>query len=481
MRSTNVRSDKSLRSATEAFWQIEKDLDLFEERIDGVRFWERIRFPVHHRLMRGLWLHGQADTEPPRDLFHRSRARLRALAAGLSRNPYFASPRDILFFGSARRKLRHDGKWWDIYCDPLIEHLDTPYLYIERPYLHAHMGPARTKDVRYLDFPYLLASTMKRAGLCSILLSRQERLLCRAIGNRLEQDLDVRIDIAKIVVHDLEVRKSRLPIYRMLLRRARPKLTVIVTSYGKETFIESCKELDIPVAELQHGIIHRFHLGYNYAGPHAKKVCFPDYLLLFGDFWKKDIEYPLAPERIHVVGYPYLEDEARRYRTVDRKEQVVFISGGHIGKPISEFAVAFQEAVGSGLDVVYKLHPGEYSRWRTEYPWLASSSIRVVEDDQTTLYQLLAESKVQVGVNSTAIYEGLAFGLQTVLLDLPGLEVMERLVEEGVASVASSSEELVHAATSGQLGTTQADLYFQRNALARGLSAMQEILDRRGE
>lgn len=47
------------------------------------------------------------------------------------------------------------------------------------------------------------------------------------------------------------------------------------------------------------------------------------------------------------------------------------------------------------------------------------------------LYRLLAESNYQVGAFSTAIYEGLMFNCKTFILDVPGVEYLDDLIDEG--------------------------------------------------
>ena len=109
------------------------------------------------------------------------------------------------------------------------------------------------------------------------------------------------------------------------------------------------------------------------------------------------------------------------------QNQVLFISQGTIGRDLSRLAVDLRQKLSPKYKVVYKLHPGEYRQWESRYPWLISGGLKVVDDDSISLYELLAESKALVGVNSTVIYEGLGLGLKIVLANLPGVESMYEL------------------------------------------------------
>jgi len=132
---------------------MEDELDLFDQQINGVYFWERIRFSLHHEILKRAGVVGQAHTRLERTAVNRSRSALRSLKNAFAKNPYLAPKSEILFLGSARRKLRSDEKWWDIYCDPIIDHLDRSYVYFESAYLNGHLTPAKTDNIWYLDFP----------------------------------------------------------------------------------------------------------------------------------------------------------------------------------------------------------------------------------------------------------------------------------------------------------------------------------------
>jgi len=100
----------------------------------------------------------------------------------------------------------------------------------------------------------------------------------------------------------------------------------------------------------------------------------------------------------------------------------------------------------------------------------------VIGGDPIPLYKLFAESRIQVGVNSTAIYEGLSFGLQTILLDLPGVEYMDYLVKEQVARVVASPEELAEKIQEGGVPQIQAERFFKPDSLNNIKQAMDELL-----
>jgi len=328
-----------------------------------------------------------------------------------------------------------------------------------------------------LDLINVLAVIERRLRVTRIRLSKTEKHLLRYVREEIATRFDIDVSLETMVKMHLLDRKSKLPLYKMLLRHTAPKLGIVVVSYGKETFIEACRELHIPVVELQHGVINYYHLAYSYPGPKRTKRFFPDYFFAFGDYWKDCVEFPIKKERVYSVGYPYLESESRKYANIPEKDQILFLSGGTIGKEMSKFAAKLSESCSLNQKILYKLHPGEYQRWRKEYPWLVNTDIKVIEDDSVPLYQLFAESKIQIGVVSTAIYEGLSFGLRTFLLDLPGAEYMEDLTKRHYVTIIGSVDELQEQLKRpGPVPQISIEEFFRSDALKNIYNALHEII-----
>jgi len=455
---------------------MEEDLDLLEQTVAGVHFWERIRFPVQVAVLQKAGLVGQSHTVLEHNLSDYLKGALLLAKNLVVRNPYRASRSDVFFLGSPRRKLRDDGLWWDIYCDPIIEALDWSYAYFEAPYLNRHMVPQKTQGIRYLDAPLYWATARQTLGIASVALSQAEKLLLKSIEEGIQSGCGVAIDVEQMVGIDLLRRKTTLPAYLKLLERVRPRISLLVDSSGNETFIEACKTLGIPAVELQHGVMSRYTLSHSYVGEGRVKRTFPDYLFVFGDYWKETIDYPIPKERIWSIGFPYLESELRTCSNANRKRQLLFISEGTTGGEMSRFAVELAASRDLPWKIVYKLHPGEYARWRTEYPWLATAPLEVVDDDTIPLYRLFAESQAQVGVCSTAVFEGLAFGLRTLLLDLPGIEHVEYLLENGFAALVREPAEIAERLRDRDSANRAVDYLFQPHALANVDRALRHIL-----
>lgn len=462
-----------MNSIISKFESFELEHSLFDIVVEGVPVWERIRFSVLRKIKRQHGM-GQAHTGVERDLMDYVRGTELFLKNFLIKNPFFGDESDILYVGHPRRKLLDDEYWWDIYCDPIHAKCDQDYLHLEKAFMLEHYQPTRTENLRYLDLIKYGGNLQRILGINKPTIPIEELESLKDVSKALNSEFDVSVDLVDEAIQTLHVRRTELGLYKSLLQKIDPELLVIVVSYVYETLIEASKELNIPIVELQHGVIYDQHLGYSYSKP-RKKMMFPDYLLTFGKFWKESVEYPIPDERVIPVGYPYLEHSKEDYDDVDTRNQILFISQGTIGEELSKFAMSVERNTGIEADIVYKLHPGEYDRWKDEYPWLTRANFEIVDGSEPDLYELFAQSKAQVGVFSTAIYEGLAFGLETYIYDCQGSEFLEPLIQEGSAKPISSAGDLA-----SKLGTNNSafdeNYYFISNSTERICNVINNLV-----
>ncbi|MCF8095434.1 MAG: hypothetical protein K9J79_08770 [Desulfobacteraceae bacterium] len=468
-----------LKKIVETIFQIEEDLDLFNKKIDGIYFWELVRFKVVSQIAQETGVYGQPHTKFDFNSESVSKYIFNAVKNIFCKNPFFSPNTEILFLGHPRRKLMDDGFWWDIYCDPVIESLTKTYncLLLEKPFLNTHLSPPKTHNIRYLDLALFLSAVLRKSKLLRVSWNENDKKTLDETEQYICDELGSAIALKKIVYSSLLTNKSTLPIYSSLLKKIRPRVVIILVSYGKEIFIQACKNLNIPTVELQHGTISRYHTAYSFPGSKSFKPSFPDYFFAFGEYWKKSVDFPIPQEKNYSVGYPFFEMETAKYNHEPKKNQIIFISQGTIGDKMSRFAVELKARQDFAMDIVYKLHPGEYARWKKEYPWLVDSGIKVIDDDSEPLYRLLAQSKALVGVSSTVVYEGLGMGLRTFLMDLPGIEYMDDLIDSQAATLVFSVDELIQKLHQHPEGDVKTDHFFKPNALENIKNALDEIVE----
>jgi len=455
----------------ERFEQLEREYSLFNIEINNTHIWERLRYTVFQQITGSPESTNADDSIINKELIRGLRLWVQNI---LYKNPYLSSSKEFIFVGTPRRKRLEDGFWWDIYCDPVQDRCPFDSVQFEAPFQFQHFTPAKTQQLRYLDLIIYSGSILRRIWSDLSIPEPQKRRL-KELEKELLDKFDAHVDLNDMARQALCNRKYRTRLYKQLLAKVDPKIAVVIASYGKEDFIEACKNKSIPVAELQHGVIHPGHFGYSF--PKTKsKATFPDYLLLWGEFWNENINFPIPNDRVFVSGYPYMELTKQKYDSVKQKNQILFVSQQDIGFELSKLAIEAKQHPEMNRDIVYKLHPKEYTDWEKKYPRLKESEIKVVDDSGPQLYELFVESSAQVGVYSTGLYEGLAFCLDTYIYDCPNSEVMRPLIEDGAADSISSVENLIRSVNSRNKRFVK-ERYFAPNAIEKTSTTLKNLAE----
>ncbi len=208
-----------------------------------------------------------------------------------------------------------------------------------------------------------------------------------------------------------------------LLKKSSFKKIILVNSYANNHLIYAANELNIPTIELQHGIINKNHLGYHY--PKVKKnsiSAFPKKLLLFGDFWKDKADYPINENQIIPLGYPHFDENFKKYGRGKKKvNRILVISQQTTQNYLRLFIKKILKK--KKIYFTYKAHPKEDLQKAIIFfkQHNISQFVKIVSGNEN-IFKIFKRHKIQIGVFSTALFEGYFYELKTGIIDLPGSE-----------------------------------------------------------
>jgi hypothetical protein len=220
-----------------------------------------------------------------------------------------------------------------------------------------------------------------------------------------------------------------LPFYERLLKRIKPRFGIVVAAYQHAEFIEACRNFGIPVIDVQHGVISNYHYGYHYKAflPH---YYYPDQIWLWGKYWKQAADYSPNID-LKVVGYPLFE-KYRCFKDHKKRPDCLFVSQGSVGNKIADCARNLRKLYPE-LEIYYRIHPSEFDTWKIKYGDLPKMDIKIVGLNNGTIYDSFKNIQYVIGGYSTALFEAVCMGCQVGVLDLPGIEYMEPLIENNGA------------------------------------------------
>ena len=102
----------------------------------------------------------------------------------------------------------------------------------------------------------------------------------------------------------------------------------------------------------------------------------------------------------------------------------------------------------------------------------------MISDNSVPLYSLFARSSIQVGVESTAVYEGMSFGLSTYIWDIPMAGNLKKLADTGYAKLFSNSGELLELISRND-GSTDYNVedFWKPDALKNIVSGIKKVVE----
>ncbi len=226
--------------------------------------------------------------------------------------------------------------------------------------------------------------------------------------------------------------------YRMLLRRKQVKRVILVVSYYNMPLVCAAKKLGIEVVEMQHGVISAYHLGYHF--PYTQGDCFPDKLLLFGDYWKEVAAYPRRV-KLGISGNTFIAMPEEVSFDKER-DTILVISQATIGEKLQTLILNNREAL-EVYQIYFKLHPSEFNEMQRRYQGLMTMpNVSLIRTEQT-VEQLQLRCMYQIGIYSTAIYEGIEKQCKTLLLEETGIEYMASLIQREIVKTVDYDDDIV--------------------------------------
>ena len=409
----------SIKKICEMIWQLEERYHLLDMDIDGVKAWQAQRMTLYSQIAVRSELFSQvhaptSGTEKLKGLFGFGKNALLHGSLALK-------PRDVLIVSHPRTKLV-DGQNIDIYTHYLEQELiqkGISFYELDRSHHGLHLKAATDFRVPVDDMVLL-----RKALSPLIAISGEQHTLLRELESKVQDALKINIDIDTMLHRYAQRFRVEQALYARVLDRVQPKEIRIVVSYSDmQPLVAAAKKRSIVVKELQHGNFSQYHLGYSFPGRSAQLDYFPDHFLAWNSFWKNAIDWPIDDDNVGIEPFRYLQQQRQKYAQLHSDDkQLVVISQGALGEQIAA-KILKNFSRFADYQIKYKLHPGEFANWKS-YPSLLKladkSNVEILFD--TDLYKLFSQSAWQLGVYSTALYEGVEFGCKTILLDLPGLQ-----------------------------------------------------------
>lgn len=390
----------------------------------------------------------------------------------IRRNPLSApARRPVLIWAHERKLIRHEGCYEDIYTAPVLDIVGTGNAFvITPPFRGEYTGGSKLCRFAYSGGLLLAIARLLKTFVKLRRFRRVERLAQRVQPyiSRAFPDGDVSISaFLKDRAADLATKTA---VFRLLLKRLKPRLLVIANAYGFPGLVLAAKTLSIPIVEMQHGTITNDHLGYAVPAQ-SSRLIYPDKLYVFGDYWRQSVTFPSNNFEAVPIGFPYFDAQRSTLSNVPKENLLVFLSQPTIRSSMEELAVRIVPALDENIRVLFKMHPAETSELaiggaqKEQLQAIIEQGRIVFVKNEIEIHELLARARWVVGAYSTSVFEAVGYGCRALLANAPGVSMMQPLVEYGYATMLD--QEHMEATLAWTPVPSSSELLFASDAVSR--------------
>ena len=459
------------------FLDFEEKYEMFKLKINNVHIWYYLRFFVYYDLIEKkkyatygkVLTHKNIKNKKTLDYMWRKY---------VSCNQFLAHKKDVLIV-SHGRKYKADDKYYKCpYTHLLDEYLSISHYILDGKTPDGNYEIQKSHNILYYDIEEF--KKIKRVRFSEEVVSKIEVLNKVIVPIEVYFEINISLELKKkwmtLIKSFINGRKILIRYYNYMLKKVRPKIILVVCAYGFDQMImcEVAHKMCIPVVELQHGIINSEHIAYNFKRRRYVS-SFPDYIFTFGQYEKEQTRFPISKSHIIPIGYPELENNYNIYKKKkSNKKNILFIS--QTMPEIAKFAnIVAQKIDSNKYQIVFQLHPSEYSCWRlTVGQYLKHPNIKVIGSYKHMIYESLAQADWVVGNYSTVLSEAQMFDVKVAVLKLDMYRAARFLYQNGYAILVESPEQLIKEIEEDTFQPNREVSLFEKNSLKK----MQEGIDK---
>jgi predicted glycosyltransferase len=260
---------------------------------------------------------------------------------------------------------------------------------------------------------------------------------------------------------------------RKKLEKIHPSAVIMRGAYGRFQMgvTQACHELMIPVIEIQHGLIYENGFAYIKQTRSENHDCVPDMLFTWGDYFSEIVKkgYLFDKEKIHSVGFPYLEKMVAVEYQPDmdivgfckKFKRMVLVFG-----QTSDYSEDFIRSVAekdNEIGYLYKAHP------RDERKIIFNTHNILIVSRDVDIYCLFQYVDFTFNKSSTLMFESLAFGVPVICVSTSSFDIKKmNIVDNESVYLVDTEDEFLDVLRNTKKHDDvkkKAESFFKKNAL----------------
>lgn len=221
----------------------------------------------------------------------------------------------------------------------------------------------------------------------------------------------------------------------------KPKKIFIVSNTFFIPLIAVCDKYSVETIEIQHGIMSKYTLNYNFPNL-ERKSFFPNKILLLGNSWSFMEKY--FPKGVETLTLGSQNFNRKKNNLKTENKSVLIVSQ----KPIRDYLISFlnsNKSILCDFKIYFKLHPMEVSMKKEILNNIHNclhANLNIIGNEKSVneLQNIVA---CQIGAYSTALVEGVQYDLPTLLVKTPLSDHLHFLKNTGIKTTPINKTDLI--------------------------------------
>jgi len=341
---------------------------------------------------------------------------------------------DIWAFSSSMERRLIGGKYADKLVDFIGNECGYKTLVVELRIFK--FFPRRKVASKYvISRSFFLLFELLYSGL----FLRRKKVNDPELLNALFQEISGEIDHITVIrkyLAQYKMMKFWLKVFR------KPKVVFVTVGYTHFGYIRAFKEADIPVYELQHGLMTKNHHAYYY-NAEMNSNQFPDAILTVGEqevkVFGSENNYPttkIIPVGSMIIDH-YRQEKSNKKRETPR---ILFtLQDGKMGAQLIEFILDLNKKLGDNAELVIQPR-----RTGKEYYYERYPALKKIAFSDKDFYSAVVNCDIHSTVYSTAAIEALSLGVPNILVNIDNQSVEQLgtvLAENPYTAIVSTAKE----------------------------------------
>lgn len=388
--------------------------------------WEAIRFHIYYMIQDALLGVNVPDAPNP---IRKDRLGILKSSVKFFIASFFNRKKTLLFVTS--RYQNADGLYYDPNIMDIYKLLGDKSFIIDSVYnRNGYVYNSHVNGFRTLVFK-----------VCKLLNRRKGKQCIPSYFSRaIKQHFSTTVNWA-LLEDDVLCYRIEKKCYDHYLKLMKPNSIFIIPGGVQTGLYRSAKKLNIPVVEMQHGIIYYSHLAYSYSpNINPERFALPKYLFTFSKFWTDKIKDFFPVDEIFVSGNSF----ASEVKILENKYDLTIISTSAYNSRFMDVIMKMSE-LGYNGKICLKLHPQQkYEFEKIKEELSALDNVSVIYND-ISIKDVIAMSRSVLVIQTTSAYEALDSGKRLLILKELTYRVHEDIFGDSRVTLVESPQEIIKA------------------------------------